>query len=60
MHCLHDSSPLPTLPPTGRILEKPPEMLAKLQALAERVRLCQQRLEDEKQAFEEVYRYMTV
>ena len=29
-------------------------MLAELQTLAERVRLCQQRLEEEKQAFEEV------
>lgn len=36
-----------------RILGKPPEMLGELQTLAERVRLCQQRLEEEKQAFEE-------
>ena len=29
-------------------------MLAELQALAERVRLCQQRIEEEKEAFKEV------
>ena len=46
----HFSASLPS-----RILGKPPEIMAELQALAEKVRLFQQRLEEDEQAFEEVY-----
>ena len=50
LHIYHVSASLPS-----RILGKPPEILAELQALAEKVRLFQQRLEEDEQAFEEVY-----